>query len=91
MTKRELMKEFEELQEQKNIHVEGIYYNSNKSTIENAIECLKCPDEMLEKLFVVFSLKYPNFAREIESKGDFKKSSYFRLYVYNSALQILND
>ena len=38
MTKAELLKEFDELEKEKGVHIEGIYYNSKKSTIENAIE-----------------------------------------------------
>lgn len=59
MTKAELMKEFEKLQEQKKVQITGIYWNSRKIEIENAIECLKCPDELLEKYLIVVSLKYP--------------------------------
>lgn len=49
MTKAELMQEFEELQDSKGVKIEGIYYNSKKGEIENAIECLRCPDELLDK------------------------------------------
>lgn len=48
MTKAELLKEFDKLQKEKEIRIEGIHCNSNKSTIENAIECLKCPDYLLK-------------------------------------------
>lgn len=91
MTKAELMKEFDELQEQKHVHIDGIYWNSKKSTIENAIECLKCPDELLDKYLTVVSLKYPNSGRAIAENGDFKRHSYNRLYVFNAARQILAD
>ena len=57
MTKAELLKEFDKLEKKKGVHIEGIYYNSKKSTIENAIECLKCPDELLNKYLTVVSLK----------------------------------
>lgn len=91
MTKAELMKEFEELEKEKRVHIEGIYWNSRKSAIENAIECLKCPDELLEKYLMVFSLKYENTGRVIAENGDFKHHSYNRLYVFNVARQILAD
>lgn len=91
MTKTELMKEFEKLQEQKKVRIAGIYWNSRKIEIENAIECLKCPDELLEKYLIVLSLKYPNTGHRIAENGDFKHHSYSRLYVYNTARQILKE
>ena len=33
MTKAELMKEFDELEKEKGVRIEGIYWNSKKSTI----------------------------------------------------------
>lgn len=89
MTKAELMKEFDELEKEKGVRIEGIYWNSKKSAIENAIECLKCPDELLNKYLTVVSLKYPNSGRVIAENGDFKRHSHNRLYVFNTARQIL--
>lgn len=89
MTKAELMKEFDELEKEKGVRIEGIYWNSKKSTIENAIECLKCPDELLDKYLTVVSLKYENTGRVIAENGDFKHHSHNRLYVFNTARQIL--
>lgn len=89
MTKVELLKEFDKLEKEKGVHIEGIYYNSKKSEIENAIECLKCPDEMLDKYLMLVSLKYPNSGRIIAENGDFKRHSFNRLYVYNTAKMIL--
>ncbi len=89
MTKAELMKEFDELEKEKGVRIEGIYYNSKKSEIQNAIECLKCPDEMLDKYLILVSLKYPNSGRIIAENGDFKRHSFNRLYVYNTARMIL--
>ena len=89
MTKAELMKEFEALQEETAVTIEGIYWNSKKSTIENAIECLKCPDELLDKYLTVVTLKYPNSGRKIANNGDFKRHSFNRLYVFNTARMIL--
>lgn len=89
MTKAELMKEFDELEKEKGVRIEGIYWNSKKSTIENAIECLKCPDEMLDKYLMLVSLKYPNSGRIIAENGDFKRHRFNRLYVYNTARMIL--
>lgn len=33
MTKAELLKEFDRLEKEKGVHIEGIYYNSKKSEI----------------------------------------------------------
>ncbi len=89
MTKAELMKEFDNLEKEKGLHIDGIYWNSRKSTIENAIACLKCPDELLDKYLMIVSLKYENIGQTIASNGDFKRHSYNRLYVFNTARQIL--
>lgn len=91
MTKAELMEEFEALQEEKAVKIDGIYWNSRKSTIENAIECLKCPDELLDKYLTVVCLKYKNTGRVIAENGDFKHHSHNRLYIFNTARQILAD
>ena len=89
MTKAELMKKFDKLQKEKNCHIEGIYWNSKKSEIENAINCLECEDDMLERYLIVVSLKYPNIGKTISGNGDFKHHQHNRLYVYNTAQQIL--
>lgn len=89
MTKAELLKEFDKLEKEKGVHIEGVYYNSKKSAIENAIECLKCPDKLLDKYLTVVSLKYENIGRTIAENGDFKRHSFNRLYVFNTARQIL--
>ena len=83
------MKKFEELQKAKQCHVEGIYWNSRKDEIENAIKCLECDDKTLEKYLIVVSLKYPNMGQTIANNGDFRRHSHNRLYVYNTARQIL--
>lgn len=89
MTKAELIKKFEQLENEKRVHIEGIYWNSKKSMIENAIECLECPDDLLDKYLTVVILKYPNTGRVIAENGDFKHHSHNRLYVFNTAKMIL--
>lgn len=91
MTKRELYQEFDKLQEEKNVRIDGIYQNSTKGEIQSAIDCLKCSDDLLDKYFTVFSLKYPNTAKTIAMVGDFKHHCYNRQYVYNTARMILAD
>lgn len=89
MTKAELLKKFNELEQKKKCHIDGIYSNSRKDEIQNAIDCLECSDDMLEKYLLVVSLKYENIGRTIANNGDFKHHQYNRLYVYNTARQIL--
>lgn len=91
MTKADLMKELKELSDTKQMHIDGITWNSNKTEIQNAIDCLKCPDELLEKYLIVVSLKYENIGRVVSENGDFKYHSHNRLYIYNTARQILSD
>ena len=89
MTKREMLIRFDGLEKEKGVHIEGINQNSNKASIQNAINCLCCSDEMLEKYLLVVSLKYENIGKRIEENGDFKTHPFNRLYVYNTARQIL--
>ena len=60
MTKKELIKRFDELQEEKRCHIEGIYWNSRKAEIENAINCLEASDEYLNDCLTVVKMKYHN-------------------------------
>ncbi len=90
MTKNELMKKFYELQKKKKCKIEGISWNSRKFEIENAINCLECSDDLLEKYLLVVSLKYENIGRVIAENGDFKHHQHNRLYVYNTAKEILS-
>lgn len=90
MTKNELMKEFHDLCESRSCFIEGIYSNSNKNTIQNAINCLNCPDKTLDDYLTVVTLKYPHIGHTIASNGDYKQHSHNRLYVYNTARSILS-
>lgn len=91
MTKKELMNEFEALQKEKDVNIHNISQNDRKSTIENAIECLKCPDALLDQYLIVVTLKYENIGHTIANNGDFKHHPHNRLYVFNTARQILAD
>lgn len=89
MTKRELMKKFDELQEKKRCHIEGIYWNSRKDEIENAICCLEASDEYLDDCLTVVKMKYHNIYNTVVNNGDWKRHSFNRLYIYNTARLIL--
>ena len=91
MTKNEMLKELDRLEREKSVHLDGIGQNSNKATIQGAINCLNCPDDILEKYLIVLSLKYPATAERIKENGDFKKHRFNRLYVYDTARMILAD
>ena len=91
MTKNEMLKELDRLEKEKGIDLDGIGQNSNKSTIQNAINCLLCPDDLLEKYLTVLTLKYRNTGAKISENGDFKKHRFNRLYVFNTARMILAD
>lgn len=91
MTKGELIQELERLEAEKGVHIEGVYRSSDKCTIENAIECLKCPDELLDKYLTVVQLKYENTGHIIVKDGDFKHHSRNRRWVFNMARTILAD
>jgi len=60
MTKSELLREYNALCGGKQMRIDGVSGNSNKAEIENAIACLKCPDETLADYATVVRLKYPN-------------------------------
>lgn len=91
MTKNEMLKELNQLEEEKGVHLDGIGANSNKPTIQSAINCLNCPDDLLEKYLIVLSLKYPATGARIKENGDFKKHRFNRMYVYDTARMILAD
>lgn len=89
MTKKNLIEKLEELQKEKGMSIDGVGWNSRKDEIQNAIDCLECPDDLMDKYFIVLSLKYENIGRTIAENDDFKHHSYNRMYVYNTAKQIL--
>lgn len=90
MTKNELMNKLKKLEDLKNCHIDGIYQNSRKDEIQNAIDCLECPDDMLDDYMTVLKIKYPNTYKTIAENGNYKHHSHNRLYVYNTARLILS-
>ena len=92
MTKSELMEIYNTLLAIKGFRkIDGITRNSNKKTLENAIECLECADSKLDEYAIVVKLKYPNIFRTIASnETDFKNHAFNRLYVFNTAKMILS-
>lgn len=86
MTKRELLQQYSTLCDTHQIYrLDGIGENSRKDEIQNAIDCLSCPDETLNDYMTVVKLKYPNTHRTIANNGDWKTHPHNRLYVYNTA------
>ncbi len=91
MKKWELLQKYNKLLGEKRMtRIDGISGNSNKADIENAIACLECSDEQLDKYLTVIELKYPNVHRTISGNGDYKRHFHNRLYVYNTARFVLN-
>ena len=92
MTKSELMERYNTLLAIKGFRkIDGITQNSNKKSLENAIECLECTDSKLNEYATVVKIKYPNIFRTIASNEiDFKNHAFNRLYVFNTAKMILS-
>jgi len=96
MTKRELLKKLDATLAEKKMHKidfgsGAVGEKDNKDTIQAAIDCLNCPDELLDEYMIVFKLKYPNIYTTIKSvSGDnWKTNSFHRAYIYSSAKMIL--
>lgn len=89
MIKRDLLIELDKLENEKGVKLDGISQNCNKNTIQNAIDCLNCSDDLLDKYLTVLTLKYPSTGAKIAENGDYKRHCFNRLYVYNMARLIL--
>lgn len=94
MTKRELLTRMNELLAQKGMtRIDGgngaIGMNENKSTIQNAINCLEASDDTMRDYLTVIKLKYPGIYNMIANNGDFLTHYHNRLYVYNTARMTL--
>ena len=92
MTKKELFREYESLCNDilgAGRLLDGVNWNSNKQTIQNAINCLRASDNELDELFTVIKLAYPNTYKTISSNGNWKTHRFNRLYVFNTAKLIL--
>jgi hypothetical protein len=70
--------------------LEGIHENSTKEKIQNGIDCLNCPDDVLDDYLTVIKVKYPSIYRQIIMARDFKHHSHNRLYVYNTVNRLLS-
>ena len=91
MTKRELMQELTAGLEAKQINrLDGINENCNKDTIQNAINCLRCSDETMADYLTVIKLKYPNIYRTV-TQSNYLKHTHNRLFVYNTARQVIAE
>lgn len=90
MKKKDLMKKFQELLNDKKMSgIEGINWNSKKSQIQEAIDCLELTDAELDEYMTVFKLKYQNTYNAIINNGDWKRHQYNRFYVYRTVKMIL--
>ncbi len=92
MTKKELFKEYETLCNSvlgAGRFLDGVNWNSNKATIQNAINCLKTPDSEMNDLLTVIKLAYPNTYKTISNNGNYLTHRFNRLYVFNTAHMVL--
>lgn len=96
MTKKDLMKRLEELLKEKGmVRIElmlggKIDWNCKKSTIEDAIKCLKATDEEMNDYLTVVKLKYNNIYKKIVKDANWIIGSYYRYYVYTLAKMTLS-
>ena len=89
MTKRELLKAIrEELDARRMYSLDGINANCTKAELQNALDCLRATDEQMADCLTVIKLAYPNIHRTI-TQSDYLQHSHNRLYVYNTARQVL--
>ena len=89
MTRRELLKELTAELEAKQIYrLDDINANCNKDTLQNAIDCLRCSDDVMADYLTVIKLKYPNIYRTV-TQSNYLKHTYNRLWVYNTARQAI--
>jgi len=69
--------------------IDGITFNSNKTEIQNAIDCLKCSNEQMKVFASVFEKEYPNIFRAMPK--NFLIHQFNRLYIYNTAKRIIAE
>ena len=69
--------------------IDGVNANSNKRTIQNAIDCLNCTDEQMDEYLEVVKTEYPAIYETIKSCKNYKANSFKRIWVYNNARMIL--
>ena len=92
MTKKELFREYESLCNDilgNGRLLDGVNWNSNKPTIQNAIDCLRASDKELDEFFTVIKLAYPYTYKTISKNGNWKTHRFNRLYVFITAKLIL--
>lgn len=87
MSKDELFETFNLLLEEKGIQdIDGIWKNSTKSKLINAIDCLNCTDKKLDEYLEIVKKEYPNLVKSItENPINFKNHDFNRLHIYNTA------
>lgn len=94
-TKKELWALYNETLELRGISpLEEVNSNSNKTTLEQAISCLNCPDERLDDYMVLVKLKYPHVYTMTIKNPDWKLIGPARQFVFNRGVrlfEILNN
>ena len=91
MTKNDMLKELQsELDKAKMYRLDGINSNCSNGEIQNALDCMRCSDEVMNDYLTVVKLKYPNIYRTV-TQSEYLKHTYNRLFVYNTARQIIAE
>lgn len=91
MTKNDMLKELQlELDKSKMCKLDGINSNCGKAEIQNAIDCMRCSDEEMNDYLTVVKLKYPNIYRTV-TQSEYLNHTYNRLFVYNTARQVIAE
>ena len=84
MTKRELFKEYQALLDTRGLYkITDVNSNSNKATLQNAIDCLKVDDEEITLMLKKLSAVLPATVRTI-LQVNYLASGWHRLHIYNS-------
>ena len=92
MALREMYQEYLRLLDKKEMSkIDGVNANSNKRTIQNAIDCLNCTDEQMDEYLEVVNTVYPAIYETIKSCKNYKTNSFKRIWVYNNARMILKN
>ena len=91
MTKNDMLEELQsELDKAKMYRLDGINSNCSKREIQNAIDCMRCSDETMNDYLTVVKLKFPNIYRTV-TQSEYLKHTHNRLFVYNTARQIIAE
>lgn len=96
MTKNELLNKMEILLNQRGMSkietgLNRIDRNSNKATIQGAINCLETTDEEMNDYLTIVKLAYPNIYKKIAENPYWLSDGFQRYYVWSTAKMVLRN